>query len=147
MLADIIAKLILIPELVRDVDDDPKNIYSVDPASLADISIDNAISGMGCPQVMLVHRESRLGDRGDSKRWIHQFEMYIKALPKTGGLQTIFAHIVNGESGSCGVALQYEELTAWTDPMDDMVYTIDTDDKGVDYGVFTFTLAQTGDNS
>ncbi len=81
------------PDLIQDVTDEDA-IYSFTSRSDLYKNADEAINSMATPSVMVVYNGVRMGAESDFPRWVHSFDIYLKA-DNCDALYAMLGHLFN----------------------------------------------------
>ncbi len=152
ILEALVTKLRDISDLVGEVDGDEERIFAYYDRFPDRVSLDQAITLLEQPAVMVAWMGTDQGARGEITRFRHLFSLFLRAKAETGdppdGYYRLYRLIVKGvPAGGDGQPLIYSTVHASCDPLLDIPpIQRRTDDAGVDYFEISMAFIEIGDD-
>jgi hypothetical protein len=147
---NLVAMLRSIPDLVAEMDGDPKRIYAYHDHYPKKASLAQAIHNMPAPAVMAVWQGTAPGTFGTADVWKHQVTLYLRARetdesnPPTAYYR-LFRLITKGVPAGSEVPMLNAPVHPPCYPMDLPQIQRQTDAEGLDYFEVPITFTEIGD--
>ena len=147
---NLVALLRSIPDLVAEMDGDPKRIYAYHDQYPKKASLAQAIHTMPAPAVMAVWQGTAPGTFGSADVWRHQITLYLRARETDesdppAAYYRLFRLITKGVPEGTEVAMLNATVHPSCYPMDLPLIQRQTDAEGLDYFEVPITFTEIGD--
>ena len=147
---NLVAMLRSIPDLVAEMDGDPKRIYAYHDHYPKKASLAQAIHNMPAPAVMAVWQGTAPGTFGTADVWKHQVTLYLRARETDesdppAAYYRLFRLITKGVPEGTEVPMLNATVHPSCYPMDLPLIQRQTDAEGLDYFEVPITFTEIGD--
>jgi hypothetical protein len=148
--ADIVAAVV---DTLRDIPDlvdrlgHPESIFAYSDQYPAQKTVEDAVTEMMTPSIMVVHESTEMGAMGEVPRWQHNIVLYIRAEGQAGesGYYELINIMANGHPASnpCHSFLESQLHPECDGPADPEFSRYATED-GIDLWQLKFSLTELG---
>ncbi len=151
IIANLVAMLRDIPELVFEMDGEPDRIFAYHDQYPKCVSLAHAIHTMPAPSIMAVWQGTAPGAFGGFDVWKHQVTLFLRmhqvADPDPpGGYYRLFRLITKGVPAASGVPMNLVTVHPNCYPMDLPSIQRQTDAEALDYFEVPLTFTEIGDD-
>jgi hypothetical protein len=119
----------------------PDQIVAYTDDATAHRSLNEATHELRTGDLLVAYMGLVQGARGDLTGWKHQLAIFFQPNDEAQA-HSIIGALVSGVPNGSPVALQYAQIHAALDPMDNIVFARSSNAEGIEFWTCTFSLAE-----